>query len=164
MPTSKVKGLDEQLLEGGGSGAGSISGTKWSSLPSKSSSAIGDIKKMMADTSHLKGGAKRSVEEAQKRADKRTATRVVGAAGAGAGAKSMMGDNASAKDSDKKSETVEATFKEVKEESPEAGEMATHYKPDNYKKGGTASSRADGIAQKGKTRGTIVMCGGGMYK
>jgi hypothetical protein len=31
-------------------------------------------------------------------------------------------------------------------------------------KGGTASSRADGIAQKGKTRGTIVMCGGGMYK
>jgi hypothetical protein len=31
-------------------------------------------------------------------------------------------------------------------------------------KGGTASSRADGIASKGKTRGTIVMCGGGMYK
>ena len=30
--------------------------------------------------------------------------------------------------------------------------------------GGTASSRADGIAQRGKTRGTIVMCGGGMYK
>jgi len=33
------------------------------------------------------------------------------------------------------------------------------------KKGGmTASSRADGIAQRGKTKGTIVMCGGGMYK
>jgi hypothetical protein len=33
------------------------------------------------------------------------------------------------------------------------------------KKGGmTASKRADGIASKGKTRGTIVMCGGGMYK
>lgn len=30
--------------------------------------------------------------------------------------------------------------------------------------GGTASSRADGIAQRGKTKGTIVMCGGGMYK
>lgn len=28
--------------------------------------------------------------------------------------------------------------------------------------GGSASSRADGIAQRGKTRGTIVMCGGGM--
>ena len=35
-----------------------------------------------------------------------------------------------------------------------------------YAKGGmTASKRADGIATKGKTRGTIVaMCGGGMYK
>ena len=33
-----------------------------------------------------------------------------------------------------------------------------------YASGGSASSRADGIAQKGKTRGTIVMCGGGMYK
>jgi len=31
-------------------------------------------------------------------------------------------------------------------------------------KGGSASSRADGIASKGKTRGTIVMCGGGMAK
>jgi len=31
-------------------------------------------------------------------------------------------------------------------------------------KGGSASSRADGIARRGKTRGTIVMCGGGMYK
>ena len=36
---------------------------------------------------------------------------------------------------------------------------------DDYKKGGmTASKRADGIARRGKTRGTIVMCGGGMYK
>ena len=32
-------------------------------------------------------------------------------------------------------------------------------------KGGmTASKRADGIATKGKTRGTMVMCGGGMAK
>ena len=31
-------------------------------------------------------------------------------------------------------------------------------------KGGSASSRADGCAERGKTRGTIVMCGGGMYK
>jgi len=30
--------------------------------------------------------------------------------------------------------------------------------------GGTASSRADGCAQRGKTRGTMVMCGGGMTK
>jgi hypothetical protein len=35
------------------------------------------------------------------------------------------------------------------------------------KKGGSvssASSRADGIAQRGKTRGTMIMCGGGMAK
>lgn len=31
--------------------------------------------------------------------------------------------------------------------------------------GGSASARADGIASRGKTRGTMVaMCGGGMYK
>jgi len=38
-------------------------------------------------------------------------------------------------------------------------------KPEEKAKGGmTASKRADGIATKGKTRGTIVMCGGGSYK
>ena len=30
--------------------------------------------------------------------------------------------------------------------------------------GGMASKRADGIAQRGKTRGTMIMCGGGMTK
>jgi hypothetical protein len=39
------------------------------------------------------------------------------------------------------------------------GEGAT-----KYAKGGSASSRADGIAQRGKTRGTMVMCGGGMAR
>jgi len=34
----------------------------------------------------------------------------------------------------------------------------------NMKKGGSASSRADGIAQRGKTKGKMVMCGGGMAK
>lgn len=36
-----------------------------------------------------------------------------------------------------------------------------------YKKGGSvgsASSRGDGIAQRGKTRGTMIMCGGGMAR
>lgn len=34
-----------------------------------------------------------------------------------------------------------------------------------YAKGGmTASARADGIAQRGKTRGTMIMCGGGYMK
>ena len=35
----------------------------------------------------------------------------------------------------------------------------------SFAKGGmTASKRADGIAQRGKTRGTIVACGGGYMK
>ncbi len=29
---------------------------------------------------------------------------------------------------------------------------------------GSASRRADGIAQRGKTRGTMIMCGGGYMK
>jgi len=40
-------------------------------------------------------------------------------------------------------------------------------KGEGMKAGGSVSSaskRADGIAQRGKTKGTIVMCGGGMYK
>lgn len=42
--------------------------------------------------------------------------------------------------------------------SPEPGEQ----KPRKMAKGGSASSRADGIAQRGKTRGKMIaMCGGG---
>jgi hypothetical protein len=37
-------------------------------------------------------------------------------------------------------------------------------KPQKFKAGGSASSRADGCAVRGKTRGTIVMCGGGYMK
>ena len=49
-------------------------------------------------------------------------------------------------------------------DAEETGKSKVNAMGDTYAKGGTASSRADGIAQKGKTRGTIVMCGGGMYK
>jgi hypothetical protein len=41
---------------------------------------------------------------------------------------------------------------------------ASMLKPVNMAKGGSASSRADGIAQQGKTRGTMIMCGGGMAR
>lgn len=36
--------------------------------------------------------------------------------------------------------------------------------PKKMASGGSASSRADGIAQRGKTRGKLVMCGGGYAK
>jgi hypothetical protein len=35
---------------------------------------------------------------------------------------------------------------------------------EKYAKGGSASSRADGCAERGKTKGTMIMCGGGMAK
>ena len=40
-------------------------------------------------------------------------------------------------------------------------------RPGGMKKGGSAhraSARADGCCEKGHTKGTIVMCKGGMYK
>ena len=49
-------------------------------------------------------------------------------------------------------------------DAEETGKSKVNAMGDTYAKGGTASSRADGIAQRGKTKGTIVMCGGGMYK
>jgi hypothetical protein len=137
----------------------SVSGTKWSGMPSfkGNASTLGDIKKLTADSSHLKGGAKQAVDEAKARAAKRTAVRAAGAQAAYQGGKAIVGESVSSKESANKDDgVVEATFRKATEESPEPPEMATHYKPDNYKSGGaTASRRADGIATKGKTRGKI---------
>jgi hypothetical protein len=52
------------------------------------------------------------------------------------------------------------------DKAADAADRASRMNPmgDTFKKGGkvsSASSRADGIAQRGKTRGTMVMCGGG---
>lgn len=55
-------------------------------------------------------------------------------------------------------EQNEAAAKRMKAEdvkSPDTTQAKVN-KVVGYKKGGTASSRADGIAQRGKTRGTIV--------
>jgi hypothetical protein len=47
----------------------------------------------------------------------------------------------------------------------EAGnEMKRGGKVKKMASGGSASSRGDGVAQRGKTKGTMVMCGGGMSK
>lgn len=52
----------------------------------------------------------------------------------------------------------------VTEEAPKKDPRDAVRGQRGYAKGGSASSRADGIAERGKTRGTLVMCGGGMYK
>ena len=88
MATSKgsKRGIDEQQLEGGGGGGGSISGTKWSSMPSLRSNAstMDDLKKIVADTPKLKGAAKAAKEEAIDRAITRTVVRAGAAGAAGA--------------------------------------------------------------------------------
>jgi len=56
--------------------------------------------------------------------------------------------------------TVEVKKPEKKMEDPRAGVRGQK----GYAKGGTASARADGIAQRGKTKGTFIMCSGGMAK
>jgi hypothetical protein len=53
---------------------------------------------------------------------------------------------------------------EAKEEAMSSRASRMNAMGDSYKKGGavkSASKRADGIAQRGKTRGIMVMCGGG---
>ena len=55
-------------------------------------------------------------------------------------------------------------MQEQKDEANTQEKTEAAYKIKNMAKGGSASSRADGVAQRGKTRGTIVACGGGMMK
>ncbi len=57
--------------------------------------------------------------------------------------------------------------KALRESVPYRAREYEAYNEAGYKKGGkvsSASKRADGIAQRGKTRGTMVMCKGGMTK
>jgi hypothetical protein len=74
----------------------------------------------------------------------------------------------SKKDIDPLGEAADNTMKMIARKratAEEAGKSKMNAMGDTYAKGGmTASKRADGIAQRGKTRGTMVMCGGGMAK
>ena len=142
------KPTDDQLLEGGGSGSG-ISGTKWSSMPSLKGRAnmVDDLKKISKDTSNLKGGAKKSAELAIDRAVSRTAVRGAAAGAAAAGAKIMGAKDVAAKDkSTEYDEMGDANYDSSNPTGVSGKGMA---------KGGTASSRADGVAQRGKTKGRV---------
>lgn len=149
---------DDQMLEGGIGGAGGVGGTKWSNLPSVKSnaSALDDIKKLSADTSNLRGAAKEAAAEAKGRAATRTAVRA-GAAGAAGSALDKSESKASARSSDNESDE-DRSFNEMSRALRETDadiEASKYGKP--YKSGGkvTASSRADGIAKRGKTRGRM---------
>jgi hypothetical protein len=152
------KPTDDQLLEGGGGGGGSsgIKGTKWSSMPSfkGSSSTLDDLKKLTAKPTKAKGSAKRAFEMAQDRAVSRTVARGAGASALAAGAKAMMGKEAAATDSSK-SDDYEDMGGDVNLDYSNPTGVAGR----GMKGGGkvsSASSRSDGIAQRGKTKGRFV--------
>jgi len=138
MPKVGKRPLDDQLLEGGGAGAASagISSTKWSNMPSLKgkANAIDDLKKMGADTSHLKGGAKESSDLAKDRAANRTAVRAAGAAAVSEGTKAALDAATKPKKSD------EDSFKEVERALRAADdeiESSKYGKGDGLKKGGS---------------------------
>jgi len=127
MPTSKIKGLDEQLLEGGGGGGGyrSSSGNQGLSI----------------NTQAAKNSAKNNTSTADEmiKLDKMLESKRELAQIKAKPERQMAERNASTKE--------------------EGGVKTTTYPyagPNEYKNGGmTASSRADGIAQKGKTKGRM---------
>jgi hypothetical protein len=164
MAKSRAKLAELETLEGGGAGGmgggSGVGGTRWSNLPSFKGKAntIDDIKRLSKDTSKLKGTSKEIADEAKQRAASRTAVRVAGVAGVGAAGKAAMsGDEPTEKPS---RDTDEDNFQETRRIMREVDEDikgSKYGKADGMKSGGsvTASKRADGIAQRGKTRGKM---------
>ena len=97
-------------------------------------------------------------------------SRVVGGTQSKAGAGRGGQGGPTAKQADENRAMMSAAERAARDDMQEQKDMRDAEKAYNksltsMKKGGmTASARADGIATKGKTRGKIVMCGGGMYK
>jgi len=146
--------LDDEQLEGGATGGGgaggaraSVSGTKWSNMPSMrgNSSMMGDLRKINKNTSSLKGNAKKVAEDAQDRAAARTGVRAATAGAVATGAK-MASSDSSADDSKHSSDQNKAG----------PASMGDILSGKGMANGGTASARADGCAAKGKTKGRFV--------
>jgi len=128
MATSKIKGVDEQLLEGGGSGGGyrSSSGNQGLSINTQAAKNAAKNNTSTADEMIKLDKmleSKKELAQIKAKPERQAAER-----------------NASTRE--------------------EGGVKTTTYPyagPNEYKKGGkvSASSRADGIAQRGKTRGKM---------
>jgi len=157
--------MDDQPLEGGGAGAGM---GRYKSSPKKSYDPDAEAEKIAvlgfgaplaaAGTMAAIGNADRTATKAgdEKRAQDRQEA-----------ADEMKRESRGKQDSmtsGQKQSMQEASDAAMQTKKDKAYNAAKTY-PEGMAKGGmTASSRADGIAQRGKTKGTIVMCGGGMYK
>jgi hypothetical protein len=136
MPTSKIKGLDEQTLEGGvGSGAGGRSGV--TSSNSKLDNVFGIEGKAFGKQFEKQSP---TAEKAQAKIDK---------------------VNSERKAPKEVTNYFEMTDAQRANLTPaqlrRLGSDATHSRPGSLKTGGTvtASRRADGIAMRGKTRGKM---------
>jgi hypothetical protein len=137
-----VRGLDYMELEGGGRGSGGGGGMGSKALNAAGIASGVGLASVPLTFAHKMG------ELQKERKEKREA------------------------DAEIKRETrgVEKTSndraREAQEESTRQNKTDKAYEDarKNMAKGGTASARADGIAQRGKTRGIMVACGGGMMK
>jgi hypothetical protein len=158
-------GMDDQPLEGGGAGAGM---GRYKSPPKKSYDPDTEAEKIIgvgfgaplaaAGTMAAIGSADRTATKAgdEKRAQDRQEA-----------ADEMKRESQGKQDSmtsGQKQSMQEAKDAAMQSKKDKAYNAAKTY-PEGMAKGGmTASRRGDGIAQRGKTRGTMVMCGGGMTK
>jgi len=123
-------------------------------MPSFKSNAsiMDDIKKLTKDTSKLKGGAKKATDLAEDRAAQRMAIRVAGTGAAGAAAKALTSE-----DKPKKAIAKSDDYEDLTGDVSLDPSNPTGVAGKGMKKGGmTASSRADGCATKGKTKGRFV--------
>ena len=159
--------------------------TRWDNVPDMSEDVVRrtreDIDKYKkgrdVDSSNLKGGAKESVREAGTRARNRMIGRA-GLAQAALTAGDMIGTEIEKRTGIGKKFVDESGLGDAVYRRTLRGLDRVKLTPDaetrvlegetegGMKRGGkvTASSRADGIAQRGKTRGKMVMCGGGRVK
>ena len=133
-------GMDDQPLEGGGRGAGGAS-TLEAVTKIGGPATLGFLGSIGGSEIIKNAREKREAEaEAKSRGKKDSMT---------PGQQQSM------------QEAQDAAMQTKKDKAYKAAETY----PDSFAKGGmTASKRADGIAQRGKTRGTMIMCGGGMAK
>ena len=127
-------GMDDQPLEGGGRGGGGGGGYAAPIGGAVGAAGVLGTTKVMLDKAEKDRAARDAAESAKERLTQKE--------------KQMVQEADDAKMQTKKDKAYNA---------------AKTY-PENFSKGGTASARGDGIAQRGKTKGTFVMCGGGMAR
>jgi hypothetical protein len=137
--------MDDQPLEGGGRGSGGAT-------PRVSGKLAGATAATMAAPMLALPLASEYMEAKTKDKREREAADEV--------KRESRGKGLSDKEQQMVQEVDDAKMQTKKDKAYKAAETY----PKNFSKGGTASARADGIAQRGKTKGTFVMCGGGMAK